>query len=56
MSILNWKIFKLVEPEDYVYNVDETSLLSDMNKSISSLLSVIDMENNIMLSSGVNLV
>lgn len=54
MGILNWKIFKLIDSQDFVYNVDETSLLSEMNRSISSLLSIIDIENNIMLSTGVN--
>ena len=53
MSILNWKIFRLIDSEDFIYNVDESSLLAEMNKSISSLLSVIDMENNIMLSTGL---
>ena len=50
MNIL--KIFKLIDSDAHVYPVDEDSLLSEMNKSISSLLSIIDMENNIMLSDG----
>lgn len=47
MSIL--RIFKLIDSDDYVYNVDETSLIAEMNKKVSNFFNIIDMESNIML-------
>ena len=54
MSILNLNLFKLINDEHQMENVDEDALFFEMNRSISSsILSIVDMDNNVMLSTGL---
>ena len=54
MSILNLNLFKLINDEHQLDNIDAEALFFEMNRSISSsILSIVDMDNNVMLSTGL---
>lgn len=54
MGILDFSLFKMINDEHQLDNIDAESLFFEMNRSISSsILSIVDMDNNVMLSTGL---
>lgn len=54
MSILNFQMFKLINDEDFFKEIDESALYAEINRNIySGILSIIDMDSNIMLATGL---
>ncbi len=54
MSILNFQMFRLINDENFSAEIDESVLFAEINRNInSSILSIVDMENNVLLSAGL---
>ena len=54
MSIMDLKVFKMINEDLNLKEIEEDILFSEINKNISSsILSIIDLDSNVLLSVGL---
>ena len=54
MSIMDLKMFKMINEDLNLKEIEEDILFSEINKNISSsILSIIDLDSNVLLSIGL---